>query len=160
MPLNPLTLKNELIKVCDKATEGNQVSFVDMADAVEKYAMELQFPPPVGVKTGIIAMKGTLSGISHQMGSQAPMMIGNAFVLLGTAIASGMPIGGSLIFPTIPPAGPPNLSAVFSGPQDTQIFASKFSSIVDAWMRTGMYDAFGVPSAGTTPPIPGPSPWM
>ena len=160
MPLNALTLKNELKKVCDRAANGEEVSFVDMADAVETYAMELQYPPPAGVSAGIASMKSVLSGITFQMGSAAPSLIGTAFVQLGISISSGMPIGGSLIFPTIPPAGPPNLASVFSKPQDADIFATNFSTVVDTWMRTGQFDSFGIPAAGTTPPIPVPTPWM
>ena len=160
MPLNSLTLKNELIKVCDRAANGEDVSFVDMADAVQTYAMEMQFPPPAGVSAGITSMKSILSGIPFQMGPSAASLIGSAFVSFGAGVASGMPIGSSLVFPTLPPVGTPNLSAVFSKPQDTNVFATKFSTIVDTWMRTGQYDAFGLPSTGTTPPIPGPTPWL
>tara|TARA_Y100001938_G_C8099634_1_gene440654 strand:+ start:3879 stop:4355 length:477 start_codon:yes stop_codon:yes gene_type:complete len=158
MPLNPMTLKNGLLDVCKRAESGEDVSFVDMVDAIEKYALDLQYPPPVGVSAAAAAMKGTLAGITHQMGPQAAGMIGSAFIQFGTAVAAGMPIGGSAVFPTMPPPGPPNLASAFSGPQDAQLFATKFSTIVDAWMRTGMYDAFGVITP--TGPVPGPSPWM
>ena len=160
MPLNVNKLKNELVKVCDRAANGEDVSFIEMVDAVETYAMDLQYPSPVGVSNGIKAMKSILGNISFQMGSAAPSMIGTAFIQLGVSIATSMPTGGSLVFPTLPPIGPPNLAAAFAKPQDADTFATNFSTIVDTWMKTGQYDSFGIPATGTTPPIPVPTPWM
>ncbi len=160
MPLNVNKLKNELVKVCDRAANGEDVSFVEMADAIEIYAMDLQYPPPAGVSSGIASMKSVLKSITFQMGPTAPAIIGTAFIQLGVAISSSVPVGGSLVFPTLPPIGPPNLAAAFAQPQDAETFATNFSTIVDTWMRTGQYDSFGIPAAGTTPPIPVPTPWM
>tara|TARA_Y100000592_G_C5313290_1_gene241236 strand:- start:74 stop:556 length:483 start_codon:yes stop_codon:yes gene_type:complete len=159
MPLNPLTLKNEIKKVCDKASSGEEVSFIDMIGAVNTYILEMQYPPPVGASSGIQTMKSVMGSVTFQISSAAPSLFDSAFVQLGIALSSAVPIGSSLVFPTIPPIGTPGLKSVFSNTQNAEIFATNFSTKVDTWIRTGQYDAFGIPAAPPAPPVPVPTPW-
>ena len=170
MPLNPSTLEKELLKQSEDAGNGVEVTYDRFVTALEKYANEIQYPPPTGVGNGIKMAKSLVSSIptSPPLPIAIPLLK-TAVQLLAIGIAVGKPINGpggpapgtgSGLFPTIPPAGQPMIDSILSQPNKRDVVASNLAIAIHNYMITGQYDSAGFVAPGTPPvPTPGPTPW-
>ena len=158
MPLDSSTLEDGFLSLANRASKGAMDITLDgaFADVILKYLAGLQYPPPAGVGPGINILRSDLSAITTCTGVVLPTILSAAMVKVGAQIAGAVPIGGSGILPTTPPVGAPNFAPIFASPQPAEKFASSMAVAIDAWIRTGIYDAFGTPAG----PTPGPSPWQ
>lgn len=177
MPLNPKVLEDELVKQSEASANGVEITYGDFVAAMEKYALQIQYPPPLGVSNAAKLLKSLLDSIP----TDPPLPIATPIIKLAVqmfalGIALGKPINGipavinptpgvgSGIFPTIPPAGQPAIDSILAQPNDREIVAKQLANAIHTYMITGQYDAFGfVAASPSTPPLPvptpGPSPW-
>ena len=63
MPLNPKILENELIKQSESAAANVEITYGDFVLAMEKYASQIQYPPPNGVSAAAKILKTLLDAI-------------------------------------------------------------------------------------------------
>ena len=171
MALNPKVLEDELIKQSEAANRGQNITYSDFVTAMEKYALNIQYPPPNGVSSAAKILKSLLDTIPTEPPLPiAVPIIKMAVQLFALGIMLGKPINGpgsaapgtgSGIFPTVPPAGQPAIDSILSQPNDVKAVAKQLSLAIHTYMITGQYDAFGFvvpPPTGPTP-TPGPVPW-
>ena len=156
MPLNVKQLEMDIEKISNEAAAGGSTDWDKICDAIGKYASQAQYPPPIGVSSGIEQMKPILRGITPTIGPMAPKLLSSAFLLLGLSIQLGLPIGTGLA-PTLMPSTAPNFDAIFSGPQDAKQFAQKLSQGIDKWLRKVKFDIGFIGGSG---PVPIQVPWM
>ena len=155
MPLNVIQLQVDIEDISNKAADGGETDWIAIADAIQRYAMTMQYPPPIGVIPGMKLIKPILGAIKAPTGPLAPVLLRVSFLLLGLSIQIGMPIGTGLA-PTRMPSSPPNFDAVFKGPQDAKQFAQNLSREIDSWLRKGKFDVGFVGGSG---PVPILIPW-
>lgn len=160
MPLNPKVLEDELIKQSENAAAGMDIGYSDFVLAMEKYANQIQYPPPAGVAPAAKILKSVLESIPSNPPLPIAVPILKAAVqLFALGIMMGAPIGTGLVFPTTPPAGQPAIDSILSQPNDVKVVAKQLSIAIHTYMITGTFDAFGVPPSGPGTPIPGYTPW-
>ena len=168
MPLNPKTLEDELVKQSEAVANGQTITYADFVSAMEKYALEIQYPPPAGVSNAASILKGILGSIPTDPPLPiAVPIIKMAVQLFALGIMLGKPINGpgptpglgSGIFPTVPPAGQPAIDSILAQPNEVKVVAKKLSLAIHSYMITGQYDAFGFVNPSTGSPVTGPSPW-
>jgi len=177
VPLNPKILENELIKQSESAAANVEITYGDFVLAMEKYASQIQYPPPNGVSAAAKILKTLLDAIPTDPPLPiAVPIIKTAVQLFALGIMIGKPINGtpapinptpgvgSGVFPTIPPAGQPAIDSILSQPNDREVVAKQLANAIHAYMITGQYDGLGFVAASTsTPPLPiptpGPVPW-
>ena len=152
MPLNP----QKLAKDIEVISASGGADWNAICDAIADYAFQGQFPPPIGVKKGLDAIKPLLNSITPGMGPKAPKILSNAFMILGAFIMMGMPIGTGLGPTKMPPSGP-NFDAVFKGPQEAKQFSQNLAREIDTWMRKGKFDVGFIGGSG---PVVIYVPWM
>lgn len=170
MPLNPKVLEDELLRQSEAAANGVEITYGDFVSAMEKYALGIQFPPPVGVPAAASILKSLLDSIP----TNPPLPIATPIIklavqLFAIGIALGKPLNGiaqvvgpgSGVFPTIPPAGQPAIDSILSQPNDREVVAKQLANTIHTYMITGQYDAFGLSVVAGTVIVdtPGPSPW-
>ena len=162
MPLNPKTLEDELVKQSEAVANGQTITYADFVSAMEKYALEIQYPPPAGVSNAASILKGILGSIPTDPPLPiAVPIIKMAVQLFALGIMLGAPIGTGVVYPTTPPAGQPAIDSILAQPNEIKVVAKKLSLAIHTYMITGQYDAFGFvipPPSGPTP-TPGPTPW-
>tara|TARA_Y100000361_G_C11160300_1_gene346849 strand:- start:3511 stop:4014 length:504 start_codon:yes stop_codon:yes gene_type:complete len=161
-------IKDGLIELGERAAQGDtEISWNDFCDVIEKYANGLMYPKPIGVSSGINALKSTLSVLTPATGNMAPALLAQGLTLLGMSIMASypLPIGpspgmGSGTIPTTPPVAPPVFGPLFAKSNELDMYATQMSVIIDSWFRTGIVDTgFTIP--GAPPAItPLPSPWQ
>ena len=156
MPLNVKQLEMDIEKISNDAANGGSTDWDQICDAIARYALQGQYPPPAGVLPGLELMKPILRVITPELGPMAPKLLSTAFMLLGVSIMIGMPIGTGL-GPTQMPTSGPNFDAVFSGPQDAKQFSKRLSQEIHKWMSKGKFD---VGFIGPNGPVPIFVPWV
>jgi len=170
MPLNPKILEDELVKQSEAANRGENITYADFVTAMEKYALMIQYPPPIGVSAGAAVLKSVLGSIPTDPPLPiAVPIIKTAVQLMAVSIALGKPINGvaqvvgpgSGVFGTIPPAGQPMIDSILAQPNDTKVVAKQLANAIHSYMITGQYDAFGFSAVAGTAIVdtPIPSPW-
>lgn len=176
MPLNPKVLEDELLRQSEASANGVEITYGDFVSAMETYALQIQYPPPLGVSSAASILKSLLDSIpTNPPLPIAIPIIKLAVQLFALGIALGKPINGiaavinntpgagSGMVPTIPPAGQPAIDSILSQPNDREVVAKQLASAIHTFMITGTYDAFGQvipnPGTGAPQPVPGPGPW-
>ena len=168
MPLNPKVLEDELLRQSEASANGVEITYGDFVSAMETYALQIQYPPPVGVSAAASILKSLLNSIpTNPPLPIAIPIIKLAVQLFALGIALGKPINGpgptpglgSGLFPTLPPAGQPAIDSILAQPNDREIVAKQLANAIHTYMITGQYDAFGFVNPSTGAPTTGPSPW-
>ena len=168
MPLNPKVLEDELLRQSEASANGVEITYGDFVSAMETYALQIQYPPPVGVSAAASILKSLLDSIPTNPPLPIAIPIINLAVqLFALGIALGKPINGpgptpglgSGLFPTLPPAGQPAIDSILAQPNDREIVAKQLANAIHTYMITGQYDAFGFVNPSTGSPTTGPSPW-
>ena len=169
MPLNPKVLEDELLRQSEASSNGVEITYGDFVSAMEKYALQIQYPPPAGVSAAASILKSLLDSIpTNPPLPIAIPIIKLAVQLFALGIALGKPINGpgtpvpgtgSGLFPTLPPAGQPAIDSILAQPNDREVVAKQLANAIHTYMITGQYDAFGFVPTPPAVPVSGPSPW-
>ena len=169
MPLNPKVLEDELLRQSEASSNGVEITYGDFVSAMEKYALQIQYPPPAGVSAAASILKSLLDSIpTNPPLPIAIPIIKLAVQLFALGIALDKPINGpgtpvpgtgSGLFPTLPPAGQPAIDSILAQPNDREVVAKQLANAIHTYMITGQYDAFGFVPTPPAVPVSGPSPW-
>ena len=146
MPLNPMTLGNEIENnIMQKAADGGDVTADDWCDCLVAYISEATNPPGGGTTTSVAraSFKSTYGDGS---------MLKLAILQFGMAVTPGAIGSGG---PAIPPSIPPMIEVVFplgmaNAPIST--IATTMASAIHATFMSGIY-------ISGTPVSPVPFPW-
>lgn len=130
--LDPSALKAELMTFFGHAPDGYAACGLAWADAVGAYAASIT--PPSTTVIGAAAALGVSLGNAFAKPLATPDME-TAFAQFALALGGGM--AG---YVATPPPGLVGFATAFTGPMPTtqDQAASRFSQLIDTWMRTGL----------------------
>ena len=133
MPLNPSSLQSSLQSLFASPPGTRAACGQAWADAVKGYAASI-----VPASTLASSLASAFAAPSAASGFDA------AFAAFATTVGTGMAAAG---FTGTPPASPLNVASLLSSTRPTHAAAAAaFSSLIDAWFRTGLATLIAPPN--------------
>lgn len=144
MPLNPSSLQSSLEALFSAPPPTAAECAQEWADAIQSYAASI-VPASTTVAAGAAAMVGALTSAFGSPSAAAGFDA--AFTSFAATVATGM----LPAFAGVPPAAPLSVASLLAGSQPTHAAAAAaFTSLIDAWMKTGTATLVAPPNTPVT----------